>query len=169
MDVREKREVLTRYCSERNCGNCVFCYGDDYCGILKEQNGDVVHAMATAPDEMVEKWYMTAFPAPTFKNDAERMEYIRSKLDENELLCQLAEEAAELSKAASKLARIVRGKNPTPVTKQEALDNVFEELADVRVCMIALGYDKYDLDICLLMPDKIKRWVERLQKMGGDE
>jgi hypothetical protein len=33
---------------------------------------------------------------------------------------QLAEECAELSQAALKLARLHRGENPTPVTEQEA-------------------------------------------------
>ena len=35
------------------------------------------------------------------------------------MLEQLAKEAAELSQAALKLARVLRGENPTPVTRRE--------------------------------------------------
>ena len=44
------------------------------------------------------------------------------KIGEPAMLEQLAEEAAELSHAALKLARIIRGENPTPVTEVEAWD-----------------------------------------------
>lgn len=163
MDVEKKLFELSEYCDEHinvlgKC-DCALCNHDGTCITPIE--------LRDAPDEMIHKWHAMVFPEPTFKDDVERMKYIRSKLDENELLCQLAEEAAELSKAASKLARIIRGKNPTPVTHIEALDNVFEELADVRVCMIALGYHQHDFSIALRTPDKINRWVERLQKMDG--
>lgn len=71
----------------------------------------------------------------------------------------LAEEATELAWAAMKTARVIRGENPTPVTKIKALDQVYEELSDLRlVC-----------EILLLEPDrqvmdrKLHRWVERLK------
>jgi len=44
------------------------------------------------------------------------LEKIRKMLTEDELLCQLAEEAAELSQAALKLRRVLTGVNPTPVS-----------------------------------------------------
>jgi NTP pyrophosphatase (non-canonical NTP hydrolase) len=163
MDVNVKRRALKGLC-ENNVG----CEGCPLYTPLYECDID------GAPDEMIETWFAKAFPNPVIKDSYERsmshdekMKYIRSKLDENELLCQLAEEAAELSKAASKLARIIRRKNPTPVTRREALDNVIEELADVRTCMVVLGYDREDFLIGLQMHSKIERWVERLQKMGG--
>lgn len=37
-----------------------------------------------------------------------------------EILCQLAEEASELCKAALKLRRTIDGSSPTPVTMEEA-------------------------------------------------
>ena len=40
---------------------------------------------------------------------------------------QLAEEAAELSQAALKLARVLRGENPTPVTRREVRKHLIEE------------------------------------------
>lgn len=55
------------------------------------------------------------------------------------MLEQLAEECAELGKAALKLARIVRKENPTPVTKEEALKNLREEYTDVVQCAGELG------------------------------
>ena len=50
------------------------------------------------------------------------------------LLDQLAEEASELTKAALKLSRILRGDNPTPVTEQEAINDLIEEFSDVIQC-----------------------------------
>ena len=51
---------------------------------------------------------------------------------------QLAEEAAELAQAALKLARIERGENPTPVSKEEAEENLREEYTDVYQCAMEL-------------------------------
>lgn len=45
----------------------------------------------------------------------------------------LAEESAELSQAALKMARIMRGENPTPVTRMQAEKNLIEEYTDVRL------------------------------------
>jgi phosphoribosyl-ATP pyrophosphohydrolase len=56
------------------------------------------------------------------------------RLPEAAVLEQMAEEAAELAKAALKLARIRRGENPTPVTEDEAYRALCEEMADVAVC-----------------------------------
>ena len=50
------------------------------------------------------------------------------------LLEQLAEEASELTKAALKLSRILRCENPTPVTEQEAINDLIEEYSDVIQC-----------------------------------
>ena len=57
---------------------------------------------------------------------------------------QLAEEAAELSQAALKVARMIRGENPTPVGYCEAVDNLKEEVGDVRLCLQVLS-DDFDL------------------------
>ena len=53
---------------------------------------------------------------------------------------QLAEECAELGKAALKMARILRGENPTPVTTAEAQDAIIEEYTDLEICASELGY-----------------------------
>ena len=61
------------------------------------------------------------------KTEAKIMDHI----GESEMLCQLAEEAAELSQAALKLRRALGCNNPTPVTVEEARRNLVEEAADV--------------------------------------
>ena len=45
----------------------------------------------------------------------------RFYLGQLDLLVQLTEEASELSKAAAKMVRVIRGVNPTPVKYDEAL------------------------------------------------
>lgn len=53
---------------------------------------------------------------------------------------QLAEECAELGKAALKYARILRGENPTPVTKADALESINEEWSDVyQIAHLEIG------------------------------
>lgn len=78
------------------------------------------------------------------------------------MLEQLAEEAAELAKEAIKAARIERGENPTPVTAEEAAENMAEEYTDVVQCAMEIG----------LMPDfdqmreKSARFLNRWEKSG---
>ncbi|MBR1616316.1 MAG: hypothetical protein IJ673_12700, partial [Treponema sp.] len=57
--------------------------------------------------------------------------YIRDRLGLEELLTQLAEECGELTQAALKLRRAITSRNPTPVTRQEAVEKLHEEAADV--------------------------------------
>ena len=100
------------------------------------------------------------------------IEYITAKLGTLEILCQLAEEASELSQAALKLRRAITGTNPTPVSESTATDDLFEELADVAVAeeaYFASISDNYgqreglkDLVGCIAK-DKGKRWAQRLK------
>lgn len=90
------------------------------------------------------------------------IKYIREQLSKEELLCQLAEEAAELGQAALKLRRAIDGKNYTPVSVGEAIANLQEEIADVWVSLQALGLDRsilYEHNA----QEKIKRWADRLK------
>jgi hypothetical protein len=74
-------------------------------------------------------------------------------------LIQLAEEAAELSQAAIKYVRVLRGE--TPVTKEDALKNLTEEVADVSVCMTAVN-DLVPLhEVAPIIVEKVKRWEGR--------
>lgn len=92
------------------------------------------------------------------------IEFIRKKLPQSELLCQLAEEADELAQAALKLRRAMTGWNPTPVSEEEAIANVLEECADVSNCLVWLGFDTSlnRMAIALTMKEKCERCVERL-------
>ena len=71
------------------------------------------------------------------------MGYMRDRIGDAAMLEQLAEECAELGaelgKASLKMARIIRGENPTPVTETEALNAILEETADVLNCMDEVG------------------------------
>lgn len=67
------------------------------------------------------------------------MGYMRDKIGGAAMLEQLAEECAELGKAALKMARVLRKENPTPVTEDEASAMVLEEAADVLNCMDEVG------------------------------
>ena len=89
---------------------------------------------------------------------------IAFQLGEEELLCQLAEECAELDKAAMKLRRVLNGKNPTPVTEEEARAALLEEIADVSICLTALGVDSGQdrMKIQAEVDRKTRRWAERL-------
>ena len=62
------------------------------------------------------------------------IEYVRNTLSKEEQLAQLAEECAELGKAALKLRRVYDGRNPTPVTRPEAFNNLVEEIAMNVMC-----------------------------------
>lgn len=98
------------------------------------------------------------------------LEIVRAKLPDQELLAQLAEEAAELGQAALKMRRVIDGTNPTPTTLQQAHDNLLEEICDVENCVYALMYNtpaavKVRAD---LRAEKLERWAERLVKRDGD-
>ena len=91
---------------------------------------------------------------------------IEKKIGKPALLEQLAEECSELAKAALKQARIIRGENPTPVTEQEAYNDVIEEYTDVVHCAIELDLSIDQAQIVR----KDKRWTERIdnkEKMEG--
>lgn len=75
---------------------------------------------------------------------------------------QLAEECAELGKAALKLSRILRKENPTPVGMAEAMSNLAEEIADVNLC-VAVVSDYLELDTMLLEWQKCRRWKRRIE------
>ena len=85
------------------------------------------------------------------------------------VLEQLAEESAELAQAALKLARKMRGVNPTPKEEDECWDNLIEEMADVKVCeeqlQLGCGFWKVLNDIA---QEKTARWEERIAHANDD-
>lgn len=93
------------------------------------------------------------------------MSIIAEKLSVFDLLCQCAEEAAELAQACCKLQRIYGGSNPTPVSADEAMAALVEEIADVDVAADALrkklGIDWFE--VLRIKHEKITRWEERIE------
>ena len=81
---------------------------------------------------------------------------IREKLRSEEVLCQFAEECSEAAHAALKLRRALTGENPTPVSVQDAGENLLEELTDIVICVDVLALDFYRSE------EKAVRWINRL-------
>lgn len=87
---------------------------------------------------------------------------IRSRIPVVERLAGLAEECSELAQAALKLRRVYDGTNPTPISEEDALERLYEEIADVKLYCSML--DIPARHISEIMEKKQKRWVERLEK-----
>lgn len=88
----------------------------------------------------------------------------RFYLEQLDLLVQLTEEASELSKAAAKMVRVIRGVNPTPVKYEDALESLLEETADVQVVLgEVLNMDDWER-VAVLRPEKLSRWIDRLEE-----
>lgn len=79
---------------------------------------------------------------------------------------QCGEESAELAQACLKMARKIRGENPTPKTIDELSSNLVDEIADVLVCVdILLDNDVVsNQDVMHRMLDKHIRWTTRLEE-----
>lgn len=98
------------------------------------------------------------------------IEYIASRLSKEDILCQLAEEAAELAQAALKLRRAITGTNPTPMNYRDACNNLIEEIADVRaaervvICAGTEDTSTANLAIESKMEYKTYRWAKRLRE-----
>ena len=81
----------------------------------------------------------------------------------------LAEECCELAHAALKMARIIRGENPTPKTREEVEKNLVEEVTDVRLCLKELDIS-YDNSIMAHKADRFRqRWKKRINISLDDD
>jgi len=90
---------------------------------------------------------------------------------ETECLAQLAEEACELSQAALKLRRAMGTGNPTPISVEDAIANLEEEIADVQLCTAVLVYADTRINadnIERVMNEKTTRWLERLKERDNN-
>ncbi len=100
------------------------------------------------------------------------IEYIRLKLDERTMLEQLAEESAEFTQSVLKLIRAKElNNNFTPLADYEAYNNFYEELRDLEICLVMLGYMHFDCENVHTYR-KVKRWAERLgynEEVNGSE
>lgn len=111
--------------------------------------------------------------------EAEELEYlideIARRVDAENLLTQIAEEATELAQAALKYRRALQTAakqkriSPTPKTVKEAHKNLEEEVADVELSICVFGGVH---DPRMIMLDKARRWLERLEayaEEGGEK
>lgn len=97
------------------------------------------------------------------------MPKVSDYLSESDILLQLAEEAAELSAAAAKLARKLDGRNPTPKSEKDCWGALFEELADVDVCLAQIDPSEESIALIESIFDiKGKRWLKRLEQRSAD-
>ena len=98
--------------------------------------------------------------------DEQMIDYVACKLPIGERLAQLAEEATELAKAALKYRRTtVKGASPTNVNAHDALENLIEEIEDVKMCVdtLQLGDTIPDSVMAKWRAYKMPRWVERIK------
>ncbi len=98
-------------------------------------------------------------------------EYISKKVPEGTLLCQIAEEAAELALAALKYRRTMSEENPTPLSARElALAALLEAAADVQLALdvwkVKYNQDGDAADDAIESTVDIKRgrWICRLKE-----
>ena len=102
------------------------------------------------------------------------LEYIAANLSAEDILCQIAEEAAELAKAALKLRRAMTQTNPTPMSIEEAEKNLIEEYGDSVGAMTAY-YMKHGMidrkvaDILEQNNPKYNRWAQRIKEGKNHE
>lgn len=91
----------------------------------------------------------------------ENIDIIKRTVSMPDLYEQLAEEAAELAQAANKMARVLRGTNPTPKTEEEARNSLIEEYTDV----VNVGTNILDIHPDWLIGDyKLYRWKKRIEE-----
>ena len=100
----------------------------------------------------------------TIPSKTEAIAEIREKAELPDIYEQLAEEAAELAQAANKMARVLRGTNPTPVTECDAEQLLIEEYTDV----VLVAKDILGLETSWLTENfKLQRWAKRLREKEG--
>lgn len=106
---------------------------------------------------------MDVYNIPTAREHAKT---IKAAVPIEALYEQLAEEAAELSQAANKMARVLRGENPTPKSETEAKNNLIEEYTDV----VSVAHNILDIRPDWLIADyKLYRWYKRLDEAAIKE
>lgn len=94
---------------------------------------------------------------------------VKDYLTQTELLCQLAEESAELAQAALKERRTLTNDNPTPVSYADARNNLIEEVADVFVCLSELLEIRDWEEVANIREEKENRWMQRLEERDNNE
>ena len=97
------------------------------------------------------------------------MKEIIEKIGIPAILENCSEECLELGHAGLKLARVLRGENPTPVSEEAAIAKVVEEAADVTLMIEALkqaGIISGD-EVKQYVNFKKRRWIDRMNKQNA--
>ena len=99
------------------------------------------------------------------------VDYIANNISELAVLMALAEEASELSKAAMKLAG-AKGllDNPTPISVEQAENDLIEEYNDLLNCIVMLNKVS-GLTVSentVLRDSKYRRWAVRIKSYKLD-
>lgn len=81
------------------------------------------------------------------------------------MLEQTAEECCELGKACLKLARIMRDENKAYISYVDALDNLTEEIADVKLCIENISGPADEVERGKAIVDEKKIWKEYTRKV----
>ena len=97
------------------------------------------------------------------------VEYIKDRLEKTERLLGLTEEALELALAALKLRRVLDGRNPTPVTEEQATENLLEEYGDVLNSIEVLITPTQNEQAMQSRAEKRSRWVSRLKVVDFEQ
>lgn len=99
----------------------------------------------------------------------DKLDNVFCKIEKEAVLEQLIEEAGELIQASAKHLRIMRGVNPTPITRGENIKNLEEEIADVQLCIdltiqsLRCDSVKTQKEIEFIKQQKLSRWLDRLE------
>ena len=88
------------------------------------------------------------------------MSEIKKRVPLTEILAGLAEECGELVQAALKLRRVFDKTSYTPMSEDEAIENLFEEIADVKLYMSLIDTNEQYIE--QIQKRKMERWKERL-------
>ena len=97
----------------------------------------------------------------------EAIQYIRQHVSIGSMMQALAEEACEVAQAAIKINRTMSKDNPTPMTIDEAVDNLTEEIEDV-VNVLEVARILTDFDPDKEANEKMARWVQRIKAAKGE-
>lgn len=99
-----------------------------------------------------------------YQND---VNFVREHVSELDRIDQLMEECSELLVACSKRKRALQKTNPTPVTAEEALQEIKEESQDVLNVLCTLGmfvFENPEEGTTERMKRKMDRWVDRVKR-----
>lgn len=106
-------------------------------------------------------------PKPDLSEIVKPSDNIISQIGLPAALEQLAEECCELGQAALKLARFLRGENPTRSNEYEIQESLKEEFADVSLCMELIqktGIIGSQGTIDRIVDEKYARWMNSLKE-----